>query len=289
MNPARQETSLSHQRLRVTYTRSAALRFISHQDEFRMWERTIRRTRLPLAYKQGFNPQPYMQFAAPLGVGFSGSRELMDFRLAVHMDRELVRDRLRTALPPGVTVCGLQAIPLKEPALPSLLLGADYALRVQVPGLPDGHTRVQHFLHRTEIWRQRQRKGQAYHYNLRPLVHALVYTGLDSEGWHAFHLRVQMLEGATGRPDEVLDVLGLADFPHVLHREHLYFTSRPDDQAVFAPYTLATQEQVTCASADGSRRARRKAGRRARASGTAPPNGTAGPQTFSDKAADEFR
>lgn len=267
-------------RFRVLYARGAALRFISHQDEFRMWERAIRRTRLPLAYKQGYNPQPHMQFAAPLGVGFSGQRELMDFRLETAAAPETVQARLARAMPPGVVIRAVQAMPLKTPALQSLLFGADYALRVDAPQLTDGPARVDHFLSRAEIWRTRQRKGRLYQYNLRPLVHALACRGVVAGLWE-FRLRVQMLEGATGRPDEVLDELGLSDCPHVLQRQRLYFASQLADLATFAAYVLASRERIAGPAAPRRAAARRRAAPAA--------TSQAGAQAFARKAADEFR
>lgn len=270
-------------RFRVLYARGAALRFISHQDEFRLWERALRRARLPLAYKQGYNPQPHMQFAAPLGVGFSGQRELMDFRLETAAVPGAVQARLARAMPPGMDILDVQAMPLKTPALQSLLFGADYALQVDAPHLTDGPARVNRFLARTEIWRTRQRKGRSYQYNLRPLVHALACRGAAAGLWE-FRLRVQMLEGATGRPDEVLAELGLSDYPHMLQRQRLYFASRLSDLETFAPYVLASREQVArpAEARDGPRAPARRAAAPAAAS-------QAGAQAFARKAADEFR
>ncbi len=275
------------QRLRLTYARDASLRFIAHQDEFRMWERTIRRTRMPLAYKKGFNPQPHMQFAAPLGVGFSGSRELMDFRLETPLPEPEVAERLTQALVPGVRIMDLQTVALHAAPLQATLLGADYTLLIQTAELPDGPRRVREFLDRTEIWRTRQRKGRTYRYNLRPVVHALAYTGPAPDGLHvAFQLRVQLLEGATGRPDEVLAALGLTDFPHLLHRDRLYFSSEAADAQVFAPYTLARQADIAFPEETPSPyRGRQRKRARTQGKGSSPDR----PQAFGNKAADEFR
>lgn len=274
------------QRIRVTYARGDALRFISHQDEFRMWERALRRTHMPLAYKNGFNPQPHILFAAPLGLGFSGRRELMDFRLEEAMPPAEIQDRLAAAMPPGVEIRELVEIPLQTPALTNSILGADYVLRVDSPDLMDGAQRVAELLTQREIWRTRQRKGRTYQYNLRPLIHALTYRAPASPSdWHEFHLRVQMLQGATGRPDEVLDELGLAPHAHVLERVRLYFSTLPDDAAVFAPYALASQADVTHPDSLGSSR-RRKRRERPRAARKEPEQR---PQEFGAKAADEFR
>ena len=67
------EETISRQYVRIIYAKTESIKFISHHDEFRLWERTLRRADLPLLYKQGFNPQPHMQFASPLGVGITGS------------------------------------------------------------------------------------------------------------------------------------------------------------------------------------------------------------------------
>lgn len=285
MNALAAESGPEPQRLRLTYARSESLRFISHQDEFRMWERTIRRSQMPLAYKQGFNPQPHMQFAAPLGVGFSGSRELMDFRLDKHFPESEIAARLSNTLPPGVRIVELQTVDLRTKPLQATLLGADYRLIVQTPALPDGQRRVQDFLARTEIWRTRQRKGREYKYNLRPVVHELSFAGPTDEGDSvAFELRVQLLEGATGRPDEVLAVLGLSNFPHLLHRDKLYFSSVPTDEAVFSSYNLACQKDVAFLEPTASQR-------RPQNPSPIPGRGdnNSRPQVFGEKAADEFR
>ena len=292
MNVSLTECGDEPQRLRLTYARDESLRFISHQDEFRMWERTIRRTQMPLAYKKGFNPQPHMQFAAPLGVGFSGSRELMDFRLESPLPETEVAVRLTKALVPGVRIVNLQTVELRSTPLQATLLGADYTLLVQTSGLPDGHSRVREFQVRTEIWRARQRKGRAYRYNLRPLVHELSYAGPTADGLHvAFPLRVQLLEGATGRPDEVLAELGLTDFPHLLHRDRLYFSSQAEDAAVFASYALVRQADIAFPEETQSRprKHRRQKPQRDRQHTQGKGDSMDRPQDFGSKAADEFR
>ena len=73
--PVSPDPEQPRQRIRLIYEKGEAIKFISHMDEFRLWERTLRRANLPLLYKLGFNPQPFMQFASPLGVdSFSGAR-----------------------------------------------------------------------------------------------------------------------------------------------------------------------------------------------------------------------
>ena len=86
------------------YEKGESIKFISHQDEFRAWERALRRADLPLLYKQGFNPQPHIQFASPLGVGFSGACELVDITFSPPLALDELYDRIQAGLPPGLRI-----------------------------------------------------------------------------------------------------------------------------------------------------------------------------------------
>jgi len=238
------------QRIRIRYAKGEAIKFISHHDEFRLWERALRRADLPLLYKQGFNPQPHIQFAAALGVGITGVNELLDIILSPPVPLEEVAGRLRAKLPPAVTLRALEEVPLNAPPLQTLVIGADYTILLYAaPGeIPESllEERIADFLARTTIWRERERKGKPYTYNLRPLVFELRYEGYDPTlEEHRIFLRVQARSGATGRPDEVVDALGFDDFARTLRRERLYFADNEEDVAVMAQYPVISQEQIT--------------------------------------------
>ncbi len=91
----------ARQRVRILYKKGEEAKFISHQDEFRAWERTLRRANLPLLYKQGFNPRPHIQFASPLGVGFTGVREPVDITFSSSLPLAELSGRISAKLPPG--------------------------------------------------------------------------------------------------------------------------------------------------------------------------------------------
>lgn len=238
------------QRLRLCYEKGELIKFISHQDEFRLWERALRRAGLPLLYKKGFNPQPHMQFAAPLGVGFTGARELLDVTLSPPVPLAEFKGRVRSHLPPGVTLHGAEEVPLKAESPSLSVIGADYSIVLYAaPGeleSSDLQERIRGFFAQEEIWRERERKGQRYSYNLRPLVFELRYEGYDAGAEeHRLFLRVQQRPGATGRPDEVVDALGLGDMPRTLRRERLYYGAHPDDAATFAAYPIIEQKAIS--------------------------------------------
>ncbi|MBX3054808.1 MAG: TIGR03936 family radical SAM-associated protein [Caldilineaceae bacterium] len=284
------DNTLSRQRVRLTYEKGEAIKFISHQDEFRLWERALRRADLPLLYKQGFNPQPFIQFAAPLGLGMTGRAELIDVTFSPPVPLDELARRIREKLPPGAFLHGLEEVEVKTKALQGLTIGADYTIVLFAePGeIPDGliQTRIDEFWAKSEEWRQRERGGQKYRYNLRPLIFELRYAGYDpASEEHRIFLRVQQRPGATGRPDEVVDALGLDDFARTLRRDRLYFEHRAEDVALMAAYPVISQADV--ADPDAPPKPKRRRGRKPKRV-TAETTEAPGRKSFADKAADEF-
>ena len=93
-----------HQRLRVSYAKGEALKYISHLDLARAWERLFRRARLPLVYSQGFSPHPRFALGAALPVGVIGSAEVMDIWLTASLPPEEVAARLTEQSPPSLVI-----------------------------------------------------------------------------------------------------------------------------------------------------------------------------------------
>ncbi|MCB0126839.1 MAG: TIGR03936 family radical SAM-associated protein [Caldilineaceae bacterium] len=280
------EQAVDRQRVRLTYEKGEAVKFISHHDEFRLWERVLRRADLPILYKQGFNPQPHMQIAAPLGVGITGVCEFLDITFSPPVPLDELTKRIRAKLPPGVFLHDAVEVPLKATSLQSILIGADYTILIFAePGEIDPtliEERITTFLNATEIWRERERKGQKYTYNLRPLAFELRYDGYDAAAEeHRIFLRVQQRPGATGRPDEVVDALGFDDFARTLRRDRLYFSDNAEDNALFATYPVIEQAAI---SKDDGRASRRKKRRGRERTPAKAPEG----RSISERAADEF-
>lgn len=91
--------------IRVKFRRSDEVKFISHLDLMKVFERAIRRARLPIAYSQGFNPHPGMVFGLPLGVGVTSEAEYGDFDLTDdQLSVQEFIDRLNAQLPQGLEV-----------------------------------------------------------------------------------------------------------------------------------------------------------------------------------------
>ena len=212
------------QRLRFTFAKGTAIKYISHLDLTRAWERTFRRAGLPLLYSQGFNPRPRFQIAAGLPVGVTGRAELLDVWLAQPLAPEEVLARLKAVSPPGLQALDIVEVDLKAPALQSQVCAADYeaVVRTAEP-LAAIQGRVEALLNASTLPRRRLHKGEWQAYDLRPLIHTIAVTlGEDSEE-RILTMRLQASQQGAGRPDEVLDALGLSLLSHSVERIILHF------------------------------------------------------------------
>ena len=118
-------------RIRITFAKQGALRYTGHLDLHKLWERTARRAELPLAYSQGFHPQPKMNIAAALPLGFSSRCEVMDMRLQNDIPLEGLSERLQSTLPTGIRVLNVECVDDREPALQTQVASAEYEVTLK--------------------------------------------------------------------------------------------------------------------------------------------------------------
>jgi radical SAM-linked protein len=204
-------------RLRITFAKQGALRYTGHLDLHRLWERAARRAELPLAYSQGFHPQPKLNIAAALPLGFSSRCEVLDMRLEHEIPLDGLREKLQETLPAGIQVASVENVDEKLPALQTLVASAEYD--VTLTESADGSElkrRVDSVMETESIIRERRGKT----YDLRPLIEELKYENGDK-----IFMRLAAREGATGRPEEVLDLLGIPFESTRIERTHLHFRS----------------------------------------------------------------
>src|SRR5512138_2788102 len=113
-------------RIRITFAKQDALRYTGHLDLHKLWERAARRAELPLAYSQGFHPQPKMNMAAALPLGFSSRCEVMDMKLEHEIPLDDLPTRLNSTLPSGLQVVDVTQVDEGAPALQTQVASAEY-------------------------------------------------------------------------------------------------------------------------------------------------------------------
>jgi radical SAM-linked protein len=204
------------QRIRIQYAKTEPLRYTGNLDMHKIWERTLRRAHLPVAYSQGFHPQPKINQACPLPLGITSQAEMIDVWLEIEAAPDNLLPALERALPPGIEVKSIAVAELDAPALQTQTLSAVYSaeLKVEIPA-PELSNRIAETL--SSVHLPRHRRGKTY--DLRPLIEDLYF-----EDNHLV-MRLAAREGATGRPEEVLDQLGLQPYESRLERIALTFMS----------------------------------------------------------------
>jgi radical SAM-linked protein len=207
------------QRLRIHFTRDESLKFIGHLDMARTWQRIARRANLPLAYSEGFNPQPRLTFAAALQVGCTSDHEELDMVLSPACDLDDVKVQLDRALPAGMKVISIAEMVYHAPALQMQLIATEFEITIEgeeMIGLLN--ERVAQFINATEVMRERRGKP----YNLRPLVQTLTFELKVDRAM--IRSRLQATQEGTGRPDELAAALGLDPAAVKIKRTQLIFS-----------------------------------------------------------------
>jgi len=198
------------QRIRITFSMDPMLRFVSHLDMVKAWERTFRRADLPMAFSQGFHPQPKMQFAAALPVGIWGEAELLDLWLVEKMHVGGFRGLVEPVLPPGLRLEDVRDVPMDEPALQVSLLFGVYEAVVGGIGREEVEHLVEEFLARDRIVYTRRTRKKTKDVDIRPLVERL--EAFEKGGSVGIRMTLSHRAGASVRAFDVLDVMGIDIF-----------------------------------------------------------------------------
>jgi len=189
-------------RIRITFSKQGALRYTGHLDLHKLWERAARRAELPLVYSQGFHPQPKMNIAAALPLGFSSRCEVLDMRLEHDIPLDGLQEKLQQTLPSGIQVAAIESVDERAPALQTQVVSAEYEVTLMEAVAGSGLKRkVDSVMESESIIRERRGKT----YDLHPLIEELKLLSN-----HKIFMRLTAREGATGRPDEVLEELGIS-------------------------------------------------------------------------------
>lgn len=209
----------STQRLRVTFAKGEEVKYISHLDLMRLWERALRRANVPLVYSQGYNPRPKISIAFPLAVGITGQEELLDVTLERPLAPRDFASAVERQLPTGISLSEVEEVYPTLPALQTQVQAADYLATVEAcETVQQIEARLDGLLSSESLPRERRNKE----YDLRPLIEELWLESRD-EHQYTLGMRLRAGERGTGRPDEVLDQLALAAHVKGITRTRLFF------------------------------------------------------------------
>lgn len=216
-------------RYRITFGTARSLAYISVLELGTVWERTLRRAKLPVRYSQGFTRRPRMHFAAPLPVGCGTEADLLDVTLEEPLTVTDVLRALEGATPRDLSILGATPVEQNVPALSEQLIAAAYDVRLRDVDHAVVSAAVKRVLAAESLDLPRRGKGGKT-YDLRPLIIALDLIPDLPPPWTGLHMDLQARTGATGRPDEVLTALGLETAPRRCTRTQLVLETGPREE-----------------------------------------------------------
>lgn len=197
------------QKLRLRFTKRGRLRFISHRDFARAFERALRRARVPMAYSAGFSPHPKISYCGAVPTGVASEAEYLEIGLAKRCDPEAVRRALDESLPPGIDI--LECVESSGGSLPERIDTSEWEVRL--PGVleDEAAAAVAGFLAETEVFVERQTKDGKRLIDARAAVISVetrIGESALGECCAILRLVVRQLTPAV-RPDDVLSGLRL--------------------------------------------------------------------------------
>lgn len=212
-------------RLAIRYAVEGDLRFISHHDSLRLFERALTRARIPLRYSEGFNPKPRISIVLPRPVGVASLDELLVVELASETAPSEVLSRLRQEMPPGITLTAAESLEDKESRQPR---EAWYSLEIDSPTCEAAAKRAEEFLSRERATIRRAcRKSKT-----DKLVDIRSYvTTIEVAANRVTWAQAVTPEG-TARPGEILAELGLPGRDHLHRLCRLKVAYQPQDSHV---------------------------------------------------------
>ena len=219
-------------RVRLRYAKHGKVRWTSHRDAARIWERALRRAGIAVAYTEGFSPRPRLHFGLALPTGYESECELLDVDLAGRgddrqdeaVDPASLPARLTAALPVGFTVTAVAVLVGGETSLQQDVTSCSWYVELREVSPAAAEHAVRTALDAATLPLARTRKGQERVDDLRPGILALRVGATTQDGLATLEADLATQPRAL-RPSELLaacfpDVADTIDITHRVMRTH---------------------------------------------------------------------
>lgn len=207
-------------KLRAAYTKTKEAKYIAHLDLTRVFDRSLRRAGIQVAYSEGFNPHPKIAFGPPLPVGVEGRREYVDIELKLDKEQENklfmaeLLELLQKQLPDGIRIIDFCILPPGSKALMAVINLAVYTCKVPLkePVGPEFMAQAcRNWLAREEAVSIRFKKGKKDVRNIRPFVKSMEIMAEKLPAGYMLELEISTGNEGSVRPLEVLESMASSE------------------------------------------------------------------------------
>jgi len=205
-------------RLAIRFKIDGDLRFISHHDTVRLFERALARAAIPVRFSEGFNPRPQLSLPLPRTVGIASEDETLIVECCEPLDGESLVQRLAPQMPQGMSLQQADVLPPGARRIPTAVVYAvdlDESWQKSVASRIDALRGAEHL----PVSRRDHRTGQVRTIDIRPYLSDVRLDGPRLQWTQA------ILPGGTAKPAEMMEIFGLPpqDFVHRIRRLSVNF------------------------------------------------------------------
>lgn len=158
-------------KLLARFEKLGDLKFISHLDTMRMFERAFRRANIELKYTQGFNKHAIMSFACPLGVGVTSEDEYIEVEIENEITTEDYKNKLNEVLPNEVKIITAKYVDEKSKALMGIIGAAQYNIKVELTSSCDFKYMFENVIKMHTINIDKKTKSGVYNIDIKPMIY----------------------------------------------------------------------------------------------------------------------
>lgn len=194
------------------FSRGESLRFLSHLDQQRVFQRALRRAEMPVAYTQGFNPRPILTFALAMPVGMTSLEEYGRVGLTADVSPEVFLNKMNKSLPSGLQIESAKKLEVegKVPSLTASITDCLYriqgalAIHIDETQLADI---VNNILERESlIIPKRNKRGKMIEKEVRPFISQIEILEVK-DGRYLLDMHLAYISQESIKPELVLDTL----------------------------------------------------------------------------------
>ena len=193
--------------LRIRFIRSEGVKYISHLDIMKVFERAVRRAEIKIAYSKGFNPHPHIVFGLPMGVGLSSFSEFADIFLDETMEPEIFIEKINRELPEGVKVLDAKVKTAKGNIM-SQIEAASYEVSVRKSHNYDDilyQAKLKEFLAKDTIMFLKENKSGKRVIDIKPLILEVEVKSSEADDRVVFHMLLKAGQNGNVKPEQVIE------------------------------------------------------------------------------------
>lgn len=220
-------------RIQYQFRRTSPLRFLSHLDQQRLFQRAFRRADILVEYSQGFNPHPKMSFALAMSVGLTSDSEYGEVTVSEELNVVEFVERMNRALPEGLEILRAWNCPDNADSLSASLEKSAYQIKIRLSADIDyfaANDAINAFLNLPMIYiKKRNKKGKFVEKDIRPFIESIHIAKTEEADKVDILMTLNYIDQQCVKPEHILEninnqgeVIFILDPTIEIHRKELH-------------------------------------------------------------------